>query len=175
MSNARRGQLRFIITGGTIDSFYDSRIDTVTPNRETIVPQYIEALRLRKKPAFAVVCMKDSRRITRADLRKILAAVEKSPQRRIIITHGTYTMADTARYIKSSLRSPGKTVILTGSLTPLNGFTLSDAGFNLGFAVAKAMELPPGVYICMHGRVFLPEEAAKLVSQARFISIFSDK
>jgi len=117
--------------------------------------------------------MKDSRDLTKQDLKKILTAVEKSPSKKIIITHGTYTMPDTARYLKTKLKRKNQTIIFTGSLIPLVGFSPSDASFNLGYSIAKIQNLDPGIYISMNGRIFSPEEVTKLLHQGRFISLFS--
>ena len=81
-------------------------------------------------------------------------------------------MPDTARYLKAHLKRKSKTIILTGSMIPISGFSPSDAPFNLGFAIAKVLELPAGVYVCMNGQVFSPEEVAKVVREGRFVSMF---
>ncbi|MFZ2979054.1 MAG: asparaginase domain-containing protein, partial [Candidatus Magasanikiibacteriota bacterium] len=92
---------------------------------------------------------------------------------RIIITHGTYTLPDTARYIKAQLKNNNKTIIFVCSMIPLMGFSPTDAGFNLGYAVAKSQELEPGIYVCMNGRIFEPGEIVKILSEGRFGSIYT--
>lgn len=116
--------------------------------------------------------MKDSRGINETDRREILKTIEEDPHQKIIITHGTYTMPDTARYIKANLKRDGQTIILTASMIPIKGFTPSDGPFNLGFALAQLELLPPGVYVAINGKVFQPEEVIKLISEGRFASIF---
>lgn len=101
--------------------------------------------------------------------------MEESDANRILITHGTYTMPDTARYLKANLKRHDQVIILTGSMTPLKGFELSDDPFNLGYAVAKLQELEPGVYLCMNGKVFSADEVAKNLAEGKFYSIFSDE
>ncbi|MBI5733640.1 MAG: hypothetical protein HY973_01710 [Candidatus Kerfeldbacteria bacterium] len=59
-------------------------------------------------------------------------------------------------------------------MIPLVGFSPSDAPFNLGYAVAKVLELPPGVYVCMNGKVFEPEEVMKVLYKGKFISMLGE-
>ena len=165
-------RIHFVMTGGTIDSFYDSTKDTVVPNKKSSVPDYINGLKLYDNFQFTQVCMKDSRSITNADRAKIRSTIEKSPCKLTIITHGTYTMTDTAKILKTKLKNKDKTIILTGSMIPLIGFSPSDAPFNLGYSIAKIKDLSPGIYVCMNGKIFTPEEVVKYLSEGRFRSIF---
>lgn len=166
--------IHFIITGGTIDSHYDPLQDTAVANTESIIPSYIESLKLHQPTDFSLVCMKDSRELNEQDRKSVLEIVQKSEHRYILITHGTYTMADTARYLKvNATNLDEKIVIFTASAIPLQGFSPSDAPFNLGYAIGRFESLSPGVYVAMNGRVFEPEEVMKELSEARFTSIFS--
>ena len=117
--------------------------------------------------------MKDSREIDENDLRKMLETLEQSPNTRNVLTHGTYTMPDTARYLKANLQRKDQTIILTGSMIPIKGFAPSDGPFNLGFAISEVQHLPPGVYIAMNGRIFDADEATKIISEGRFVSLFN--
>jgi len=137
------------------------------------LPRYFKNLKLYQNVDFLEVCMKDSRDITPIELKSILHAIEKSECKKIIITHGTYTMPDTARYIEANLKNNNKTIILTGSMIPLDGFTLSDGGFNLGYAMSQLEILEPGVYLAMNGKVFTPGETMKITKEGRFSSIFN--
>lgn len=168
----RKQTIHFIMTGGTIDSFYDATKDTAAPNRKSVIPTYLKSLNLYLTAKFTQVCMKDSRGLTSADLKRILGTVEKSPHKDIIITHGTYTMPDTAKYLKTKLKRKDQVIVLTGSMIPLNGFNFSDAPFNLGFSIASLPHLKPGVYVCMNGRIFSPDEVLKFLSKGRFVSVF---
>lgn len=116
--------------------------------------------------------MKDSRDINEHDRREILKTVEESPCQKIIITHGTYTMPDTARYLKANLKRDDQAVVLTASMIPIKGFTPSDGLFNLGFALAQVEILPPGIYVVMNGKVFQSDEVIKMINEGRFASIF---
>lgn len=167
--------IHFIITGGTIDSYYDGTKDTAITNEHSIIPRFIEGMKLYNKTIFSEVCMKDSREISRKDLKNILNKIERSSSKHIIVTHGTYTMPDSARFIKANSKRKDQTIILTGSMLPIAEFTMSDGGFNLGYAVSKMQSLAPGVYVCMNGTVFSADEVVKSISEGRFSSIIKGK
>jgi len=166
----RTGAIHFIITGGTIDSYYEGSKDTVVPNRKSVIPDFIKGMKLYEKTKFTAVCMKDSRDLTATDLKNILKAVERSPSKKVIILHGTYTMPNTARYLKANLKRKDQTIILTGSWIPVVGFTPSDGPFNLGYAIGKIQDLPVGVYVCTNGRAFSAHEIRKDIKKGRFSS-----
>ncbi|OGZ00478.1 MAG: hypothetical protein A2946_00505 [Candidatus Liptonbacteria bacterium RIFCSPLOWO2_01_FULL_53_13] len=169
MENKR---IQILLTGGTIDAQWDGKLDTAVVNEHSAVPDYFKKLILYAEVDFAEVCMKDSRNLKQEDIKKLLELVEKSPYDKIIITHGTYTMPDTAKYLKANLVRRDQTIVLTGSMVPLSGFWNSDAPFNLGYAVAKVESLPPGIYLCMNGRTFNPDEVAKNLSEGKYYSVF---
>ncbi len=166
--------LHFIMTGGTIDSYYDGTKDTAVTNKESIIPRFIQMLKLYNKTKFFEVCMKDSREIKKSDLKKVLSEIEKSTCKHVIITHGTYTMPDSARFLRANLKRTDQTIILTASMLPMTEFTMSDGGFNLGYAVSEVQHLEPGVYVCMNGKVFSSEEVIKIITEGRFSSIISE-
>tara|TARA_Y100000310_G_C20241125_1_gene604722 strand:+ start:45 stop:599 length:555 start_codon:yes stop_codon:yes gene_type:complete len=170
----KREAVHFIITGGTIDSYYDGPKDTVVPYKESIIPTYIKSLKLHEKTEFTEVCMKDSRDISREDQKNILDTIEKSPHKKFIITHGTYTMPDTARFLEANLKRKDITIVFTGSMVPID-FPKTDSTFNLGYSLSEVHHLPKGIFVCMTGRIFVPAEIAKLLSEGRFISIFSNE
>ena len=172
-------KIHIVITGGTIDSEWNGAQDTVVVSEYSNLPEYFELLgknlRFHEKFIFTQVCMKDSRAITVEDRKKILEIIEQSDATKIIITHGTYTMPDTARYIKDNLKRNDQVIILTGSMVPIKGFDYSDGPFNLGFAFAQTQKLSVGIYVCMTARVFTPEEVAKNIVEGKFYSIFEDE
>lgn len=174
-----KNQIYIIITGGTIDSVWSGAKDTIEVSQHSVLPEYFEELsrnlKFNEQIKFTEVCMKDSRAINEEDRKNVLKAIEESEATKIIITHGTYTMPDTARYIKDKLKRKDQTIVLTGSMVPIKGFDFSDGPFNLGFAFAQTKSLEPGVYVCMNARAFTPEEVAKNIEEGKFYSIFSDK
>ncbi|MCX6751437.1 MAG: asparaginase domain-containing protein [Candidatus Nomurabacteria bacterium] len=166
-------QIEIIITGGTIDSYYDVTKDTVVPSDKSAVPSFLKSLKINDIFSFHEVCMKDSRSINNKDLGKVLNIINKTHSKEIIITHGTYTMPDTARFLSANMKSKDKVVVLTGSMIPLIGFSPSDAPFNLGYSLASVKTLKPGVYVCMNGEIFSSNEVAKRVLEGKFVSVFN--
>ena len=142
-----------MITGGTIDSYYDGTKDTAVPNEQSIIPRYIKSLKLYNQTEFTEICMKDSRSINKDDLNKLVNEIEKSKHTHIIITHGTYTLSDTARFLEANLKRKDQTIILTAAMLPMTEFTMSDGPFNLGYALAKVEELPAGIYFCVNKKI----------------------
>jgi L-asparaginase len=109
---------------------------------------------------------KDSLDLTDDDRALIVDAVRKSESARVLITHGTDTMTQTAQ---SLLAVPDKTIVLTGALAPAR-FNETDAPFNLGMAFAAVQVAPPGVYIAMNGTVFRGDRVKKDRTQQRFVA-----
>lgn len=160
--------IHFILTGGTIDFYYEPTKDAIVPLKHSSIPAFIRSVRLHGKNVFSEVCMKDSRSLNEKDREKIKQTIDKSQHKLFLITHGTFTMPATAKYLTANLKKNDKTIILTGSMVPL-AFPQSDAQFNLGFSMAMLKNLRPGVYICMNGKVFTPEKVAKSLPKAMFI------
>ncbi len=165
--------IHFILTGGTIDSYWDGIADTAIPLEHSVVPEFIRSLKLYNPTGFTEVCMKDSRKINEIDRQSVLATVEQSNYTKIIITHGTYTIPDTARFLKANLKRTDQTIVLTSSMIPIRGFAPSDGPFNLGYAVGQVQMLKPGIYVAMNGKVFIPEDVVKAIQEGRFISVFN--
>src|SRR3989338_1308875 len=96
--------VHFLLTGGTIDSYYEVTKDTAVPYKTSVIPGYLNSLKLYGRFRYTQICMRDSRDVTDSDRRKLVLAIEKSPSARFIITHGTYTMPITAQHLASKLR-----------------------------------------------------------------------
>ncbi len=161
--------IHFIFTGGTIDSSYYPPTETAEPNAESIIPHYIQdVIKPHVSFTYETVCMKDSGDLTPVDRASILAAIKKAKAGHILISHGTSTMVRTAEYLDKELKGTDKIVVLTGAMIPLKEFAQSDAGFNLGFAVAALSNLESGVYICMNAKVFKAGTSVKDIKNARF-------
>lgn len=100
--------INVIVTGGTIDSVWMGTKDTAMVSEHSVLPEYFKELeRNLKFPfkfVFTEVCMKDSREITEDDRKNMLKNIEESKFTKILVTHGTYTMPDTARYLKSNMK-----------------------------------------------------------------------
>jgi len=173
MTASTNDMVHFIMTGGTIDSAYNGTFDTVEPWEKSVIPQYIARAKIDRPVQFTQVCMKDSRRLSTQDRQEMVKVINGSDAGKFIITHGTYTLPETARFLETHLGSLDKVVILTSSTIPLEGVTMSNGGFNLGFAYAQLDVLQPGVHVCVNGRVFAPAELSKLLAEGRFTTIFS--
>ncbi len=138
-----------LTTGGTIDKLYFDALSTYQIG-ESVVDRLLQTARVKLPYRISEVMRKDSLELTDADRAAIVAAVASAPERRIVITHGTDTMTDTAQALAAV---PGKTIVLVGALAPAR-FAESDAAFNLGMAFAVAQAAVPGVWIAMNGTVF---------------------
>ena len=156
-------KLRIFTTGGTIDKIYfDAKSEY-----EVGDPQIGEILReMGVGFPFEITSLmrKDSLDLTDADREVIRAAVAADPAERVLITHGTDTMTETAKALQGI---SGKTIVLTGSLNPAR-FRGSDAIFNIGGAVAAAQTLGAGIFIFMSGRVFDALKVRKNRDKNRF-------
>jgi L-asparaginase len=146
-----------VVTGGTFDKEYDELRGTLSFGK-THLPEMLKLGRCLLKTRVQRLMMKDSLFMTAGDRRRILAACRKAPESRIVITHGTDTMAETAAVLGPGLT--GKTVVLTGAMRPYR-FGSSDGLFNLGSALSFAQALPPGVYVAMNGLVFTWDDVRK--------------
>lgn len=166
-----KSEIEIVITGGTIDSYFDGTKDAIIPLKKSVIPNFIKGLKIDDHISFKQICMKDSRLLTGEDLKKILKSIEISKSKEIIITHGTYTMPHTARFLSANLKRKDQVIILTGSLVPLVGFSYSDAPFNLGYSLASVKALKPGIYVCMNGKIFNANKVEKNISKGKFISV----
>ncbi len=157
--------VRIITTGGTIDKVYFDAKSSFQVGEPQIAELLAEA---NVGAPFAVTPLlrKDSLELDDADRSLIAEQVAAAAETRVLITHGTDTMVETARAL---LGVEGKTVVLVGAMQPAR-LRVSDAFFNIGFAFAAVQLLPPGVYVAMNGRVFDPRSARKNVAAHRFES-----
>jgi L-asparaginase len=157
--------LLFLQTGGTIDKDYPR---TRRGHAFEIADPAVQRVLDRVHPAFdysiTTVAKKDSLELTDEDRQRIHQACVSAPADRIVITHGTDTMIDTARALAGIA---GKVIVLTGAMRP-ERFSNSDAAFNVGLAVGAAQSLPPGVYVAMHGGVH-PWDAVGRSSDGQFV------
>ena len=142
--------IRIFITGGTFDKEYDELTGRLY-FRDSHLPEMLKLGRSNLQLEIRTLMMIDSLEMTDADREIILEQCRNAPERRIVITHGTDTMVETARALAASLHD--KTIVLTGAMIPYK-FGSSDGLFNLGSALAFAQTLPTGVYVAMNGRYF---------------------
>jgi L-asparaginase len=153
-------------TGGTIDKVYfDAKggYEVGAP----MVRQILEHGRVNGEIPIVELLRKDSLEMTAADRIAIRDAIAASSATRVVVTHGTDTMVETALALQGIA---GKTIVLTGALQPAR-FADSDAEFNLGLAIGAVQALPAGVYIAANGRVFPADAVRKNTKLNRFESI----
>lgn len=149
-------KIQFLTAGGTIDKVYfDAKSEfQVGP------PQVLTVLRdanVTFEYSIESLLRKDSLEMNDEDRHLIRHRVAAEPCTRIVITHGTDTMIQTARSLAGIT---GKTIVLTGSMQPAK-FRMSDAALNIGTAIGAVQSLPPGIYIAMNGQVFDPYQTRK--------------
>ena len=142
--------IKIIVTGGTFDKEYNERNGELYFNK-THVSEMLTLGRSRVDLKIITLMMRDSLHMTDADVNSILEECKNSEEEKILITHGTDKMANTAKVLGQFIKN--KTIVLTGAIIPY-AFGSSDGMFNLGSALAFVQTLPHGVYIAMNGRYF---------------------
>src|SRR5262245_20532279 len=139
-----------LVCGGT----FDKRYDEITGRlffRDTHVPEMLRLGRSRVDVSIETLMMVDSLDMSTADRARIAERCRAVDEQRIVVTHGTDTMVETAAVIAAQV--PEKTIVLTGAMIPY-AFGSSDGLFNLGSALSFAQALPAGVYVAMNGTAF---------------------
>ncbi|NCU12677.1 MAG: asparaginase [Sphingomonadaceae bacterium] len=156
-----------LTTGGTIDKNY---FDALSEYQivDSGIPALLKEARVARPFRVVELMRKDSLELTEADRSLIASAAREAPENRIVVTHGTDTMTDTARVLSAEV--PGKTIVLTGALSPAR-FAETDAPFNLGMAFATAQVAAPGVYIAMSGEVFDGLKVKKDRAAGKFVAV----
>lgn len=156
-----------LTTGGTIDKNY---FDALSEYQivDSGIPALLAEARVALSFRIVELMRKDSLEMTDADRMLIAATAREAPESRIIVTHGTDTMTETAKVLAAGV--PGKTICLTGALSPAR-FAETDANFNLGMAFATVQIAPPGVWIAMSGQVFEGEKVRKDRAAGKFVAL----
>ena len=155
------------ITGGTFDKTYDEIRGRLTFG-DTHLPEMLRLGRSRVEVSIRTLMMVDSLDMTDQERQIIVRNCAECDESRIIVTHGTDTMVETAAALAKGVS--GKTIVLTGAMIPY-AFGSSDGLFNLGSALSFAQVLLPGVYIAMNGRCFPWDDVRKNGGTGRFESL----
>ena len=142
--------IRIFITGGTFDKEYNE-LNGQLYFKDTHMQDLLEMGRCRLKTEIRTLMMIDSLEMTDEDRALIVHQCNQCEENKIVITHGTDTLNETAKVLAQKIKD--KTIILTGAMIPIK-FGSSDGLFNLGSALAFAQTLPAGVYVAMNGRYF---------------------
>jgi L-asparaginase len=159
--------IRILVTGGTFDKEYNERTGQLF-FKDTHIAEMLRLGRSRVEVTIRTVMMIDSLEMSDADRALIVQNCLQSEEDRIVITHGTDTMAETAAAVAGAVT--GKTVVLTGAMIPY-AFGSSDGLFNLGSALSFAQVLTPGVYIAMNGKCFPWDRVRKNRERGEFEEI----
>jgi L-asparaginase len=145
--------IRIFVTGGTFDKEYNELTGSLF-FKDTHLPEMLRLGRCRAEVSISTLMMIDSLDMTDADRASIVDQCRRAAESRVVVTHGTDTIVETAAALAAALPAArGKTIVLTGAMIPY-AFGSSDGLFNMGSALSFVQVLPPGVYIAMNGRYF---------------------
>ncbi len=142
--------VRIFVTGGTFDKEYNELTGQLY-FKDSHLGEMLELGRCLVPVDIRTLMMIDSLEMTNIDRELIAKHCIEADEDRIIITHGTDTMAETAQVLEELVSK--KTIVITGAMVPYK-FGSSDGLFNLGSAMAFVQTLKPGVYVVMNGRCF---------------------
>lgn len=160
-------KIQIFITGGTFDKEYNELNGTLF-FKQSHLPEMLVLGRSRVNADIETLMMIDSLEMSDENRNIILQKCIQSPFDKIVITHGTDTMVETAQLLAGSIKN--KTIVLTGAMIPYK-FKSSDGLFNLGSALAFVQAMPHGVYIAMNGRIFTADNVRKNREKGEFEEI----
>ncbi|MGJ8657622.1 MAG: asparaginase domain-containing protein [Akkermansiaceae bacterium] len=158
--------IKILTTGGTIDKIYFDATSEYEIGEPTI-PHIFQEVGVHAEYDLEPLMRKDSLELTDVDREHISERCGNSRFNKILITHGTDTMCETAEHLVRAGGIEGKTIVLTGALSPAR-FRVTDAVFNLGLAMGAVQSMPAGVYIAMSGEVFSAGNVRKNREMGRF-------
>lgn len=157
-------QIQILITGGTFDKEYNELTGSLY-FRDTHLKEMLTQGRSQLNVSIRSLMLIDSLDMTDHDRELILKHCQTTESDKIVITHGTDTMVETAQYLANHVKN--KTVVLTGAMIPIV-FGSSDGLFNMGAALAYVQTLNPGVYVAMNGQVFTHNNVRKNKAKGLF-------
>lgn len=160
-------KLKIFATGGTFDKIYNE-LDGSLIFKETHLHHMLSDCKSKVNVEVETIILIDSLYMEDNHRQEILEKCSSCKEERIVITHGTDTIVETAKLLGEKIKD--KTIVLTGAMIPYS-FIKSDAQFNLGCAIAFAQTLPKGVYITMHGKIFNYDNVKKNKENHEFETI----
>lgn len=158
--------IQIFITGGTFDKSYDY-INGELFFEKTHLPEMLKRSRCQLNVEIETLMMIDSLEMNNSHFKKIISKCKNCDSNKIIITHGTDKMVETAKEIEKA-QIKNKTIILTGAMIPYAFGSSSDGFFNLGCALSYSQTLDEGVYITMQGQYFNCNEVIKNTKKGFF-------
>jgi len=161
-------KIEIMTTGGTIDKIYFDAKSSFEIG-EPQIGEVLQDANLTIDYQITPLLRKDSLDLNAADRELLKSAVCESSIDKIVITHGTDTMVETAKFLRDV---SGKTIVLTGSMQPAR-FRFTDAIYNIASAITAVQLLPAGVWIAMNGQIFDPEKSRKNIEMNRFETVES--
>ena len=162
-------ELAILTCGGTFDKVYHDALSEYAVGAPC-VPEILSEAGMHEGWELIEVMRKDSLDMTDEDRRALRDAAAACAAPRLVVVHGTDTMAESAAVLAAPAELADRTIVLTGAMSPAR-FRQSDAAFNTGFAVAAALTAPPGVYIAMHGRLHPHDRVRKNRPAGRFEAV----
>lgn len=156
--------IRIFVTGGTFDKEYNE-LNGELYFKDTHLHEMLRLGRSRLDLQISTLMMMDSLDMNEQDRQTIARACLEVPEKKILITHGTDTMPETASLLAGIIKD--KTIVLTGAMVPYK-FGSSDGLFNLGSALAFVQSLPAGVYVAMNGMIFEAGNVRKNKAKGEF-------
>jgi L-asparaginase len=143
-------RIKIFITGGTFDKEYNELTGELY-FKNTHMYELLELGRSQVNVDIETLMMVDSLKMSVTERQYIIEKCVQTDNSKIVITHGTDTMVETARILAENTRD--KTIVLTGAMIPFK-FGSSDGLFNMGSALSFVQALDNGVYIAMNGQIF---------------------
>lgn len=159
--------IRIFVTGGTFDKEYNE-LNGDLYFKDTHLHEMLRLGRSKLNLQITTLMMIDSLDMRPEDRTKIAEACNQTAEERILITHGTDTMPETAMVLSKQVKN--KTIVLTGAMVPYK-FGSSDGLFNLGSALAFVQALPHGIYVAMNGKIFDANNVKKNKATGEFETI----
>lgn len=157
-------KISILITGGTFDKEYDE-INGILSFKKTQIHEMLHQSRAKIEFEIKTLMLIDSLEMSDKQRKEIVNNCAQDENNKIIITHGTDTIAETGQAImKENLK---KCIILTGAMIPIK-FGSSDGLFNLGCAVGLVQSLKNGVYVAMNGNYFPANKVKKNIQSGLF-------
>jgi L-asparaginase len=157
--------IKILTTGGTIGGLEYANTEDKSTIDTIDISRFLEVVNISEDYSIEHLFNKDSRHITIEDREAIKDKIKSLKTYKVLITHGTYTMSDTAKYLGALHLE--KTIVLTGSFI-LGSKKNTDAAFNLGFAFAALQFLTNGVYLAINGKIFNYDNVVKNINVNRF-------
>ncbi|MGE4350984.1 MAG: asparaginase domain-containing protein [Bdellovibrionales bacterium] len=135
-----------ITTGGTIgalpyqDPIFPPRECTIPADGTDIVREVVQTVFQEKKTLCVSLGLRDSYSVDEPYRHSLVELIRHAPQDKILITHGTDSMVQTADFLYDKAQKDptiaAKKIILTGAMIPLSNGSHSDGYQNLAFALS---------------------------------------